>query len=202
MTLDSQPAPSGASSSAPVTFSTVPSSTPEAQACQDAYYAELSVRFKEGFDHARYAGKSSTGTPTSSTAPVSGDADGTAEADEHDDDSAQFTPPVGAFILVRLGSEVVGCGGVRLLEPTAEGQVVAELKRMWLAPAARGKGIASKLLVHLESVAVKDLSAKFIRLDTKDVLPEAIKLYSKNGYYAIPRYNDNPYATHFFEKAF
>lgn len=198
MTLDSRPTPSGASSPPPVTFSTVPASSPEAQACQAAYFAELSVRFKEGFDHARYAGKSGAGTPASEAQ----DANDNTQADEHDDDSAQFTPPVGAFILTHIDDEVVACGGVRLLEPTADGQVVAEIKRMWVSPAARGKRVAKRLLAHLETVAVKELSAKFIRLDTKDVLPEAIKLYSTNGYYAIPRYNDNPYATHFFEKAF
>ncbi|BEI84617.1 hypothetical protein CcaverHIS002_0500180 [Cutaneotrichosporon cavernicola] len=58
---------------------------------------------------------------------------------------------------------------------------------------------STRLLVHLEAQCVA-LGAHTIRLDTKDVLTEAIAMYKKYGYYEVPRYNDNPYATHFFEK--
>jgi ribosomal protein S18 acetylase RimI-like enzyme len=159
-------------------FETVPSLKPEAQVAQHAYYAEMAARFKEGFDVSLYSGKDSgTATP----------------AEEVED---EFAPPRGVFILGYLEGvpEAAACGGVRLLEPG-----VAEIKRMWVSPSARGRRVATRLLAHLEAQCVA-LGAHTIRLDTKDVLHEAIAMYKKYGYYEVPRYNDNPYATHFFEK--
>lgn len=181
-------APTSAPSIPPLTFTTVPASSADAQACQAAYFAELSARFKEGFDMSHYAG---THTPTEA---ANGTDNGDSK-DEEDEDSAQFEAPRGVFVLAYLGSDLAGCGGVRLLEPG-----IAEIKRMWVSPAARGKRVASRLLTRLEALGVSDLQANMLRLDTKDVLHEAIKLYVSRGYYEIPRYNDNPYATHFYEK--
>lgn len=184
------PAPAPASDPA-LTFTTVPASSPDAQACQAAYFAELSARFPGGFDMSSYAG-----TPVSGSTPKgSGSYTPEEEEDEEDEDSAQFKPPRGAFVLAHLGTELVACGGVRLLEPG-----IGEIKRMWVSPAARGKRVAKRLLAHLEALGVNELDAHVLRLDSRDVLTEAIKFYPSQGYYEIPRYNDNPYATHFFEK--
>ena len=77
---------------------------------------------------------------------------------------------------------------------------VAEIKRMWIAPSARGIGIGRRLLQELEQVA-RRLKLRVIRLDTNESLREALRLYRSSGYREIDRYNDNPYAHHWFEKA-
>ena len=89
----------------------------------------------------------------------------------------------------------VACGGVQSLEPT-----LGEIKRMWVLGSWRGAGLGSRLLGHLEARA-RGLGHVTVRLDTNQALTEAIAMYYRAGYRAIDRYNDNPYATHFFEKS-
>ncbi|WP_461155292.1 GNAT family N-acetyltransferase [Saccharopolyspora tripterygii] len=143
-----------------------PFDSPEAQQALAQYVAELVERFPEGFD------------PGKGAAPA-------------DDD---FTPPKGAFLLVRVAGSVLGCGGVRT---TAEG--TAEIKRMWISPALRGRGAGRALLGSLEDEA-RRLGCARVRLDTAAELGEAQAMYAKAGYTEIPAYNDNPYAAHWFEK--
>lgn len=88
----------------------------------------------------------------------------------------------------------VGCVGVRMIGPG-----VAEVKRMYVRPAARGTGLGRELLVAAERRAV-ELGARVLRLDTAAPLGEAIGLYQRFGYVEVPPYNDNPHATHWFEK--
>ena len=88
----------------------------------------------------------------------------------------------------------MACGAVRVI-----GRRLAEIKRMWVTPARCGLGIAPRLLAALEDQALA-LGCPTVRLDTNGALTEAIALYQRNGYRAIPRYNDNPYAQHWFEK--
>jgi ribosomal protein S18 acetylase RimI-like enzyme len=71
---------------------------------------------------------------------------------------------------------------------------------MWVAPAARGLGLGRRLLRELERLA-RETGARTIRLDTNRVLNEAIRLYRSAGYQEVPRFNDEPYAHHWFEKA-
>ena len=97
-------------------------------------------------------------------------------------------------VVAYVGGQAVGCGGVWLLDPQT-----AEVKRMFIAPAARGRGIARRLLAALEAQA-RSLGASRVVLDTAETLTEAIALYESAGYLAIPRYNDNPYCTHWFGK--
>jgi len=106
----------------------------------------------------------------------------------------ELVPPSGYFLIVRLDGEAVACGALKL-----QGQGVGELKRMWVAPQARGKGIAGRLLAALEAQALA-AGVQVLRLDTSRHLPEAHALYVKNGYVEIAPYNDNPYADHWFEK--
>lgn len=110
------------------------------------------------------------------------------------DDVGHFVPPRGCLLLARLFGEPVGCGALRTLEPG-----VAEIKRMWVAPSARGLGIGRRLLKELEEVA-RRRRLRAIRLDTNGSLKEALKLYRSSGYREIGRFNDNPYAQHWFEK--
>jgi GNAT superfamily N-acetyltransferase len=70
---------------------------------------------------------------------------------------------------------------------------------MWVRPEWRGVGLGGRMLQRVEDEAVA-LGHRVVRLDTRWVLTEAIVLYERSGYRAIDRYNDNPYATHWFEK--
>lgn len=99
------------------------------------------------------------------------------------------------MLLARRGDEVVGCGGVQLVDPAT-----AEIKRMWVSPTARGVGLGRRLLTALEAAAA-DLGATRVILDTNGVLAEAIRMYTTAGYDRIERYNDNPYAQLWFAKA-
>lgn len=109
-------------------------------------------------------------------------------------DPGELVPPRGVFVIARLDGEAMGCGGLKVT-----GTGVGEIKRMWVAPSARGLGIAQRLLDALEAqAAAMDLHT--LRLDTNRSLTEARALYARNGYREIPPYNDNPYADHWFEK--
>ncbi len=106
----------------------------------------------------------------------------------------QMIPPVGFFVVARLDAEPVGCGGLK-----RESGSTGEIKRIWTAPPARGLGVARKMLRALEGVA-REQGLKTLRLDTNRALKEAHGFYRSAGYQEIARYNDNPYAHHWFEK--
>lgn len=107
---------------------------------------------------------------------------------------ADFLPPRGCLLVARLLGEPIGCGALRTLEPS-----MGEIKRMWIAPDARGLGVGRRLLAELERMA-RGRRLRVIRLDTNDSLTEALQLYRSSGYREIERFNDNPYAQHWFEK--
>lgn len=106
----------------------------------------------------------------------------------------ELVPPAGLFLLAYLDGRPLGCGGLK-----ATGRRLGEIKRMWVAPDARGLGIAQRLLEALEQNAVR-MGIDTLQLDTNRALKEAHALYVRNGYREIARYNDNPYADHWFEK--
>ena len=106
----------------------------------------------------------------------------------------ELVPPAGQFLIARLDGGPVGCGGLKV-----KGRKLGEIKRMWVAPDARGLGIAQRLLDAIEEQAVR-MGLHTLQLDTNRALKEARALYTRNGYREIPRYNDNPYAHHWFEK--
>jgi GNAT superfamily N-acetyltransferase len=105
-----------------------------------------------------------------------------------------YNPPRGRFFLAMSGDEVLACGGLVWIDGA-----VAEIKRMWVDPSARGRGLATRLLAFLEQTAAAS-GRPTLRLDTNPVLTQAIAMYRKNGYRDIERYNDNPYAGLWFEK--
>ena len=105
-----------------------------------------------------------------------------------------YNPPRGRFFLAMSGDEVLACGGLVWIDDS-----VAEIKRMWVDPASRGRGLAGRLLAFLEQTAA-DSGRRRVILDTNPVLLEAIAMYRKAGYRDIERYNDNPYAGLWFEK--
>jgi ribosomal protein S18 acetylase RimI-like enzyme len=70
---------------------------------------------------------------------------------------------------------------------------------MWVAESARGLGIGARLLTELERLA-RDAGATATRLDTNRALVEAIAMYRSAGYAEVPRFNDEPFAHHWFHK--
>lgn len=122
-----------------------------------------------------------------------GDRFGFTVGDEGFGDDPSLRPPHGTFFVAASDGAPVACGGVREFDGTGE------IKRMWVDPAWRGAGLGSRLLRHLEAEALR-LGHTVVRLDTRDVLSEAIGMYERAGYERIDRYNDNPHATHFFRK--
>lgn len=105
-----------------------------------------------------------------------------------------FAPPRGAFLVMRLHGRPVGCGGFM---PTPE---AAYIKRMWVAPSARGLGLGRRLLLELE-VRARALGYRMTRLETQRALTEAQQLYRAAGYREVEPFNDEPYAHHWFEKS-
>lgn len=110
-----------------------------------------------------------------------------------EEDDETLRPPHGVFLVATSDGEPVAGGGVREYAGTAE------IKRMWVHPEWRGAGLGSRLLRALEAEAAA-LGHHVVRLDTRHVLEEAVAMYDRAGYERIERYNDNPYATHFFQK--
>jgi GNAT superfamily N-acetyltransferase len=110
--------------------------------------------------------------------------------------AADFSPPGGAFLVGYDddGTPVCG-GGVKRLSREA-----AEIKRMYVVPHARGRGVAKALLAALEDAA-RSLGYSVARLDTGAKQPWAERLYREAGYREIPNFNDNPFASFFGEKA-
>jgi ribosomal protein S18 acetylase RimI-like enzyme len=103
--------------------------------------------------------------------------------------------PAGLFIVATVEGEAAGCGGVRFL---ADG--VAELTRVWVAPAMRRHGLGLLMVTHLEERAIEH-RRRVMRLDTRGDLTEARALYARLGYHEVDPFNDEPYAEHWFEKA-
>jgi ribosomal protein S18 acetylase RimI-like enzyme len=75
----------------------------------------------------------------------------------------------------------------------------AYIKRMWVAPSARGLGVGRRILGELEEHA-RARGALSVHLETNGALHEAISLYRATGYVEVDAFNDEPYAHHWFEK--
>ena len=110
-------------------------------------------------------------------------------AEPHD-----LRPPAGLLLVAYLRADPVGCGAVKHHDDGP-----SEIKRLWVAPAARGLGLGRRLLAELEACAIRS-GAGAARLDTNRALTEAIALYRSAGYVEVPRFNDNGFAHHWFEK--
>ncbi|MFE0508740.1 GNAT family N-acetyltransferase [Streptomyces sp. NPDC058964] len=106
----------------------------------------------------------------------------------------EVTGHAGAFLVAYEEGRPVGCGALRRLEPGT-----GEIRHVWVHPGARRLGLARRLLDGLEREA-RARGLDVVRLDTHVVLKEAQAMYSACGYTEIPRYDDNVYAGHWFEK--
>ncbi|WP_060905947.1 bifunctional helix-turn-helix transcriptional regulator/GNAT family N-acetyltransferase [Streptomyces scabiei] len=109
-------------------------------------------------------------------------------------DAGELRPPHGLFLVARLHGEPVGCAGLKL-PPGAP----AEVKRMWVAPRARGLGLGRRFLAELEAEAARR-GFDVLHLDTNRALGAAIGLYRSYGFEEVAAFNDEPYAHHWFEK--
>ncbi len=111
-----------------------------------------------------------------------------------DPEAGDMMRPRGAFFVAFSDGMPLGCAG---LKGTDKGY--AEIKRLWVSPAARGLGLARRLMSEIEETA-RALAISTLRLDTNSALPEAVHLYQRSGWQEIPRFNTDPYPDKFFEK--
>jgi GNAT superfamily N-acetyltransferase len=144
----------------------LPVSDPVCQELLRRYVAEVEQRLAAGFD------------PSRASPPA-----------EHD-----FDPPSGVFVVCRVNSQAVACGGMRTLEPG-----VGEIRRMYVDSSARGRGIGGAILGALEAAA-RQMGHTVMRLDTAAELHESHRLYEGAGYLAVAAYNDNEFAARWYEK--
>lgn len=125
--------------------------------------------------------------------------------DETPVDDAEFSPPLGRFfVLYDDGGAPAAMGGWRMLDadavavPAGPAPAVAELKRMYVVPARRGRGYARAMLSHLETTATV-AGAGWLLLETGTKQPEAVALYTATGYVpvaAFGHYADEPNSIH------
>jgi DNA-binding MarR family transcriptional regulator/GNAT superfamily N-acetyltransferase len=109
-------------------------------------------------------------------------------------DADDLRPPSGLLLIARLRGRAVGCGALLFHR-----RAPCELKRMWVAPEARGLGVGRRLLAELERRA-RNRGTATIRLETNRALKEAIALYRSTGYVEVEAFNEETYAHHWFEK--
>ena len=109
--------------------------------------------------------------------------------------ASEMAPPGGTFVVVYEDGDAVAGGGLRRLEDD-----VAEIKRMWVVPGARGRGHGRRLLAELEAAAV-ELGYRRVRLDTAESMTTAMAMYRAAGYREVADYNGNSYASFWGEKA-
>jgi len=111
-----------------------------------------------------------------------------------DPDAKDMRRPRGTFVVAMSDTLPIGCVG---LKGTDHGY--AEIKRLWVAPAARGLRLGRRLMDTAENAA-RELGIGLLRLDTNSALAEAGQLYRRSGWREIQRFNDDPYPDLFFEK--
>jgi GNAT superfamily N-acetyltransferase len=98
----------------------------------------------------------------------------------------RYADPGGCLLLATLGGQALGCVGVRPLEAGA-----AELKRLYVDPAARGRG-AGAALVRAAIDWVEASGYEWLRLDTLESMEEARRLYRSLGFTECPPYGNHP----------
>jgi GNAT superfamily N-acetyltransferase len=106
--------------------------------------------------------------------------------DEAPVDPAEFEPPVGSFLVAEVGGEPAGCGGWRVHGSAAQPGTV-EVKRVYVEPAFRRRGLAQLLVAALEDDAAA-AGHRAVVLNSGDRQPEALALYAGLGYVPVPGY--------------
>lgn len=112
------------------------------------------------------------------------------ELQNYDDELAdlrhKYGEPDGRLYIAYLGDKAVGCVGMKRQTESA-----CELKRLYIRPEYRGRGLARYLSELILSEA-KKAGYKSVLLDTLDFLKDAQALYKRLGFHEIPKYNDSP----------
>ncbi len=98
----------------------------------------------------------------------------------------EYSPPTGRLLLAHSEGKLAGCVAFRRID-----QNVCEMKRLYLRPEFRGKGIGRKMAREVIETA-KEIGYAKIRLDTVPIMKEAISLYNSLGFMMIGPYRDNP----------
>jgi pimeloyl-ACP methyl ester carboxylesterase/GNAT superfamily N-acetyltransferase len=106
----------------------------------------------------------------------------------------ELRAPAGEFFVAYRAGEPIGCGAVKHHRDSP-----AEIKRMWVAPSARGLGLGRRLLEKLENAA-RDAGASVARIETNSELGEALTLYRSSGWIEVEPFNEEPYADRWLEK--
>ena len=100
-----------------------------------------------------------------------------------------YAPPAGRLLIAKMGGDLVGCVGLRPLEPG-----VCEMKRLWVEPGFAGRGIGRALAERVVAAA-RAIGYERMRLDTfPERMPAAQHLYATLGFREIPPYDHNPFA--------
>ena len=94
-------------------------------------------------------------------------------------DAGMFEPPDGLFVLVRDGERPVACGGIARFD-----EYRAEVKRMYVVPDARGRGLGRRILVELEQQA-RSVGYTGLVLETGDKSAAALAIYTSSGFESI-----------------
>jgi GNAT superfamily N-acetyltransferase len=101
----------------------------------------------------------------------------------------QVKPGLGTFLVARADGRAIGCGALRRRDTTT-----SEVKRMYVEPEQRGRGVARAILAHLEAAA-RELGTHRLVLETGIYQAEAIGLYRRAGFRPIDcfgEYADSP----------
>jgi putative acetyltransferase len=99
-------------------------------------------------------------------------------------DAEEVAEGRGGFFVAYIDGNPIGCGAVRRIEPH-----VVEIKRMYVDPSVRGRGVGRQILDALEAQA-RQLGARRLVLETGPRQPEAIVLYEHAGFVEIPLYGE------------
>jgi putative acetyltransferase len=99
-------------------------------------------------------------------------------------DQEQVDGRQGVLLVARVGGEPVGCGALRRLDPAT-----GEIKRMYVAPPARGTGVGSRLLAELERHA-RTLGLRRLVLETGELQASAVRLYERAGFARVPCFGE------------
>ena len=111
-----------------------------------------------------------------------------------EDPSDDLELPLGLLVVAHEDGAVLGCAGLRLLPGR-----IGEVTRVFVVPAARRRGLGSRLLDSLEDHARQHRVSK-LRLDTRADLVEARQLYARHGYREAHPFSRGPYAECWYEK--